>query len=319
MAKSLLEYADWLDSRGLRWPAPPKRQPLSATPYVKPLPGIKAVTWNLYGTLLSIADGELLFQAPLPIRMEVALDKTIKEFNMWNSMTRKPGAPWEYMLTLFNRVFDELRLGGSAKRGDVVEINSATLWKKLLGKLEQKEYQYDVDSLGTIDDLSVKVAYFFHSALQGMELEPGADLALTAVANAGLTQTLLADTQPFSWAQLQRAWKQAGASRAVGSLLQMPLAAESWDVGVKKPSKTLYEKLLARMASKEIAPAQVLHVSSRLKDDLAIAKSLGMKTVLYAGDKTSLRATKEELTDPALKPDRLLTELPQIRDILQLS
>jgi hypothetical protein len=318
MAKSLLEYADWLDSRGLRWPAPPKRQPIAATPYVKPLAGIKAVTWNLYGTLLSIADGELLFQAPLPIRMEVALDKTIKEFNMWNSMTRKPGAPWEYMLTLFNRVFDELRLGGSAKRGEVVEINSATLWKKLLGKLEQKEYQYDVDSLGTMDDLSVKVAYFFHSALQGLELEPGADIALTAVTDGGLTQALLTDSQPFSWVQMQRAWRQAGSSRPVGSLLQMPLAAESWDVGVKKPSKSLYERFLVRMATKNIAPAEVLHISSRLKDDLAIAKSLGMKTALYAGDKTSLRATKDELSDSALKPDRLLTELSQIRDVLQL-
>ena len=95
MAKTLSEYAEWLDERKLVWPAAPKRVPITAKPSIGPLAGIRAVAFSVYGTLLRITDGQLLLQHPQAVRMEIALDKTIKEFNMWNSMTRKPGKPWE--------------------------------------------------------------------------------------------------------------------------------------------------------------------------------------------------------------------------------
>ena len=41
------------------------------------------------------------------LRMQVALEKTIQEFNMWHSMGRKPGAPWEYMLQQYTQVLSE--------------------------------------------------------------------------------------------------------------------------------------------------------------------------------------------------------------------
>src|SRR5947207_11420204 len=46
---------------------------------LKPLAGIKAVTWGVYGTLLTISEGRLLFLHPDPLCMEVALDKTRSE------------------------------------------------------------------------------------------------------------------------------------------------------------------------------------------------------------------------------------------------
>merc|ERR1711964_512900 len=86
----------------------------------------------------------------------------------------------------------------------------------------------------------------------------------------------------------------------------------SFQVGVRKPSQSLYKMALQGFAELGIAPGEVLHVSSRLQDDLAAAKRVGMKTALYAGDKNSLEATKPELKDPKIKPDRLLTSLEQI-------
>jgi len=61
MPKTLWEYAEWLSQRDdLIWPAAPPRRPVKAVPSIKPLPGIRAVTWNVYGTLLRITDGDLL-------------------------------------------------------------------------------------------------------------------------------------------------------------------------------------------------------------------------------------------------------------------
>jgi hypothetical protein len=41
-----------------------------------------------------------------------------------------------------------------------------------------------------------------------------------------------------------------------------------------------------------------------------------MRTALYAAEKLGLQVSGEELKDPATKPDRLISKLTQVRDIL---
>jgi hypothetical protein len=47
-----------------------------------------------------------------------------------------------------------------------------------------------------------------------------------------------------------------------------------------------------------------------------VFQALGMRTALFAGDKESLQATSAQVKDPATRPDALLTELPQIAEIV---
>ena len=318
MAKSLLEYAEWLDGRNLVWPQPPKLKAPKATPYLKPLAGIRAVTWSVYGTLLRIADGRLVFNHPQQLRMQVALEKTIQEFNMWHSMGRKPGAPWEYMLQQYTQVLSEQEMAGTKHKGDFPAVNLVAIWRKLIGRLEQKEYQYDAGFYGDLDELSEKVAYFFHRSLQGVEAAPAALRALESVSRAGLTQGLLGDAQPFTLPQLLRAFKAQGTLPPVGDLFASNGLVLSDQEGVRTPSKSLYRQCVERFAALGIEPGEILHVGSRVRDDLAVAKEFGMRTALYAGDKTGLEAAPADLKDPALKPDRLLTDLKQIREVLSL-
>ena len=93
MPLSLEQYATWLDGRhDLHWPAAPIPEPPKARPHLKRLRNVRAVLWNVYGTLLAIPFGELVFEHPTEYVMTMALEKTITEFKMWASMSRKPGA-----------------------------------------------------------------------------------------------------------------------------------------------------------------------------------------------------------------------------------
>ena len=47
---------------------------------------MRAVLWNVYGTLLAIPGGDLAFEHPQPFVMSSALDKTIQEFNTRNEI-----------------------------------------------------------------------------------------------------------------------------------------------------------------------------------------------------------------------------------------
>jgi FMN phosphatase YigB (HAD superfamily) len=318
MPKTLLEYSDWLAERNLRWPAPPKVEPVSASPSIKPLENIRAVTWSIYGTLLRITDGELLFLHPQAIRMEVAIEKTIQEFNMWNSMTRRPGKPADSLLPKYLNALDEARLTSGNRKGDIPEIDAAHIWRRLLELLNKKEYRYDDSLYGDFDALAEKVAYFFHSSLQGVEAAPGALVTMTAVADAGLRQAALADAQCFTLVQLTRALRDQGTLLHVGSLLPESLNTLSHEWGIRKPSVSLFAQTMLRFKDVGIEPSQILHVGTRMRDDLAVAKSCGLKTVLYAADKTSLQATADDLKNLETRPDRLITELPQLRDILRV-
>jgi len=324
MPKSLEEYGQWLEDRKLLWPTAPQPVAPKATPFLKPLTGVRAVTWSVYGTLLTLAEGRLLFLHPDPLCMEVALDKTIHEFNMWNSMSRKPGAPWEYMFYQYKRLVEDRQLAASPRPGEAPEVNAARIWEVLIGRLGKKEFSWDEAFYGGIDEFSEKVALFFHAALQGVAAAPHALLALRHVRQAGCAQGLVADGQCFTLVQLaQRLARQddQGAHDQLAILADLFSGRSvflSYEFGVRQPAASLFEASLARLAKAGISPAEVLHIAPRINEELAPAKKLGMRTALYAGDAASLAATAAEVNDPDLRPDRILTDLRQIRQIIRI-
>src|SRR5712692_6023315 len=189
MALTLEQYAQYLDSRQLPWPSPPEVVPPKARPYLVRLPNVRAVTWSVYGTLLAISGGELYFEHPDQFVMEVALGKTVQEFKMWPSMSRKPGQPANYLQTIYSNLLAEQQLsqGGLDKNGEVV---SDRVWESFLRKLIQKDYNFDGGFYGSINEFGQKVAYFFHANLQGTACYEGAAAALRHVADNKLHQGL---------------------------------------------------------------------------------------------------------------------------------
>ena len=315
MALTLQQYATYLDTRDLPWPAPPEVERPKAKPHLIPLPDIRAVTWNIYGTLLAISGGELYFEHPAKFVMDVALDKTIQEFKMWGSMSRKPGQPADYLRQIYHNLLDELRTvpAGPEK---YPEISADRLWETFIKMLMQKDYQFDASFYGSLNEFSRKVAYFFHASLQGTACYPGAARALQHVKKAGLAQGIIADAQCFTLVQLQRGLSQQDATAKLDELIDPDLRACSWEVRGRKPSERLFRHLLLALAERGIAPGQVLHLGSRAALDIAPARRLGMKTGLFAGDKASLQATREQMKESATRPDVLLTELRQIADVV---
>lgn len=312
MPLTLEQYATHLDGRhDLAWPSPGEIKRPKAKPHLPPLPQVKAVTWNIYGTLLAIPTGGLLFQHPQQFIMDIALDKTVQEFKMWASMTRKPGQPAEYLRQLYTKAFDEQRMAPSPGE-KYPEIHAERVWENIVKKLLQKDYKFDAGFYGSLNEYTRKIAYFFHASLQGTAAYPGAAAAVAEVRSRGLAQGVLADGQCFTLAQLQHAFGQP-----LDQFLDPDLRVLSCDVKGKKPSERLFQEMIAKLKQRGIEPIQTLHIGSRIAEDLVPARKLGMRTGLFAGDKESLKATAEQMKDATSRPDVLLTELPQIADVIK--
>jgi hypothetical protein len=315
MALTLEQYVlTYLDTRSLPWPKMPKVEPPKAKPHLERFP-IKAVLWNVYGTLLAIPGGELHYEAAIDFVTDAALDKTIQEFKMWNSMSRKPGAPSAYMKELYKKALTALQLQGSGGE-KFPEVQSEKIWDDIVKKLMQKDYTFDVATYGSLDDLTKKIAYFYHASIQGCGAYAGATDAIRLLGDSARVQGLLADGQCFTFAQLQRSLNQQEENFPTANYFPANLRIISGERKAKKPSDTLFSAAVAALAGRGISPSETLHVGSSLPRDIAPAKKHGMRTALFVGDKNSLQATKEQLKDPATRPDVMLTELSQIADVL---
>jgi FMN phosphatase YigB (HAD superfamily) len=315
MALTLQQYARYLDTRGLPWPAPPEVDKVKARPHLVRLPHVRAVIWNIYGTLLAISHGDLLFEHPDKFVMDVALDKTIQEFKMWGSMTRKPGQPADYLAQVYSKLLAEQRTvqGGADKHPEVL---ADRLWEAFIKKLLQKEYSFDAGFYGSLNEFSRKIAYFFHSSLQGTAGYRGAAQALRYIRESGLTQGLLANGQCFTLVQLERGLAQQDPSLLLDQMIDPELRVLSSDLRARKPSERLFRQMLDLVRQRKIMPDQVLHIGSRIAQDLMPARRVGMKVGLFARDRASLQATAEQLKEPASRPDVLLTKLSQITEVV---
>ncbi|AWM38588.1 hypothetical protein GobsT_32340 [Gemmata obscuriglobus] len=316
MPLTLEQYVEKIHDRpDLPWPPAPKVDAPKAKPSLTAMP-VKCVFWTVYGTLVSVPTGDIQFEHEKDFITAAALEKVIKEFKMWNSMSRKPGAPSEYMRELFNKAFSTLRLtGGGGEK--FPEVQTERIWDDIVKKLQQKEYTFDAMQYGTLAEYVKKIAYFYHASIQGAGAYPGAADALTQLAARGVAQGLLADGQCFTAAQLERCVRQQNPDFELRAVIPAAMQIVSSDRKARKPSDTLFKAAAELAAGRGFVPAQVLHVGSNLERDIGPAKRHGFRTALFAGDKASLTATGEQLKDPALRPDALVTELPQVLELVE--
>lgn len=315
MPLTLEQYADsYLPGRGLPWPVAPKIDPPKARPHVERLP-VKAVLWTIYGTLLAIPGGELWFEHPQEFVTDAALDKVIREFKMWQSMSRKPGAPAVYLRELYSKALTALRMTGSGGE-KYPEVVSERIWEDIVKKLLQKEYQIDVGLYGALNEFTKKIAYFYHASIQGVGAYPCAADATRMLAERGVMNGLLADGQAFTPAQVYKALREQDAAFDVAATFPGSLRVLSAERKARKPSDTLFKAAADALAARGLKPGDALHVGSNLARDIAPARRHGFRTALFAGDRNSLVATPEQLKDPQHRPDVLVTELPQLLDVV---
>lgn len=312
MPLTLEQYVDKLDERtDLPWPRAPAVDAPKAKPHLAQLK-VRAVMWNVYGTLLAVPGGELWTEHPQEFVMTAALDKVIKEFKLWNSMSRKPGAPSMHLKEAYTKNIETLRLTTGGDKFPEIAFERA--WEDVFKKL--RDYTFDVLTYGSLNELARKVAYFFQASIQGAGAYPGAAETLKMLAGGGRPQGLLADGQSFTVAQLGRCLKHQDPDLDLNVVLPPALRVISSEKKARKPSDTLFKAAVQALAAKGIAPEQALHVGSSLSRDIGPAKKHGFRTALFAGDKASLSATPEQLKDPAFRPDVMLTELSQVLDVV---
>lgn len=265
-------------------------------PALRQLPQIKAVLFDIYGTLFvnrsRQGDTAELERANQAIREALAAVG-------WNG-DRIPHAAADRLVAMIGVVHAAARKRGiSHPEVDIEEIWRLTL-RTLRDDAPQAAPQLDAEQIR-------QLAVEFECRVNPVWPMPHAAWCLKTLHEAGLQLGVLSNAQ-FYTKELFPALL-GGTPRDFG--MARELQFYSYEFGFAKPGLQLHAAARAALHALNIRPAETLCVGNDMVNDIATAAQLGFRTALFAGDLQSLRAETPFECDVVV-PDIILTDLAQI-------
>lgn len=264
---------------------------------------IRAVIFDIYGTLFISGSGDI---GTARKNGDIdTLKRTLERvgLNIASKTRIKPNS--QLLYDTIN--LEHVRL---KKKGiDYPEIDIIEIWKSVLHALDSGNLYTNQDN----DVLIKKIALIYELQLNPVWPMPGMLDVLSRFACENYLLGVVSNAQFYTplmfEALLGIKYSDLGFSE--------DLLVFSYKHSMAKPSLRLFERLLATLKHKyTVLPEQVVYVGNDLLNDIYPAKHLGMRTVLFAGDKRSLRLRKDNPLCKALKPDVVIKKLTQLFEVL---
>ena len=267
--------------------------PTGETPRLTTMPGLKAVLFDVYGTLVVSGSGDVGTASPegRGAAFVGALAAVGLPFD-------GDGGRGVNMLVA---VIKGHHADAKARGVDYPEVDIRAVWRDVLGEL----------SLPTLDDATVdRLAVEYECRTNPVWPMPGAAGVLDELRGRGLRPGIVSNAQFFTPllfpALLGR------------SLTEFGFAEESrtwsWEHLRAKPGMYLYELAAGELARHGIEPGETLYVGNDLLNDVTPAAAVGFRTALFAGDARSLRWRGGDERVAGVRPDAVITELSQLID-----
>ncbi|MDR2363306.1 MAG: HAD family hydrolase [Spirochaetaceae bacterium] len=272
--------------------APELKADLAALVYpgVKsPLRGIRAVLFDIYGTLFTSAAGDIGVDGGY--RRE-ALDALAREY--------VPGCGGEALTAYFR----EEVLQTHARlypRTPYPEVRVEAIWASLFkGPLSR----YAAAGMDTEE-----FALRYELAVNPVFPKPGIRALFEKLKELRMILGIISNAQFFTPLLFEVFFEKS--PEALG--LDPRLLIYSFEAGEAKPSPVLFKTAADRLRSRGISPDTVLFVGNDMLKDIYGAASGGFKTALFAGDGRSLRLREGDPLTEKLLPDgiiRCLSDIP---------
>ncbi|MBN2492397.1 MAG: HAD family hydrolase [Planctomycetes bacterium] len=269
-------------------------------PRLPKLAGLRAVLFDVYGTLVVSASGDVGTDAGGGPQLGEAL----RECGLQASEeTAKRGAA--LLKQAIARAHEVAHHAGV----DHPEVDIQAMWQDVLRSLAAEGSMPGADDPVLVRRLAVE----FEARANPSWPMPGAAETLAGLRERGLVLGVVSNAQFYTPLLLEALFSRTTAQ------LGFPAGLCAWSYRHlrAKPSTALLEAALMRLRDEQkILPEAVLAVGNDMAKDVMPAARLGCRTALFAGDRRSLRVGPE---DPGLQhtpPDAVLTALPQLLELV---
>ena len=276
----------------------PVQPPKGAEARLSKIDGIRAVVFDVYGTLFSSGVGDISLATEQdrnkPLR-QTLLDHGIQLLDA--------GRNERFDLRLHKEIHKHQAI--RRKEGiEYPEVEIRNVWEDFLKSLKNsnwiaQEKEVDIESL-SID---------YETRVNPTQAMPGLPEALETLRQAGFIMSIVSNAQfftPFLFpAFLEKTHEELGFCEAS--------AIWSYRLLEAKPSTQLYKDSAAQLYKRHgILPCEVLFVGNDLRNDIWPAQEIGFKAALFAGDALSLRRRKNDPNCRTVRADLEITHLEQL-------
>ncbi|MDF1754191.1 MAG: HAD family hydrolase [Verrucomicrobiales bacterium] len=262
--------------------------PTDTAPALRHFEGIKAVIFDIYGTMLVSGAGDIGVDAS-NARMLGAMKETLESFGST--------VPPENALAEYFDLIDELHRKSDH---EYPEIEIRTVWTALL------------ERHGLSPDLASEACVIFECAANPVWPMPELEESLSAIKSSGKRLGIISNAQFYTPllfpALFGKELPELGFDREA--------VIYSYQVGEGKPSRNLYQSMKEILNTKSISPAETLYIGNDMLKDIYPARAEGFNTVLFAGDQRSLRWHHGDDRLIGISPDAIITELNQIQQLI---
>lgn len=263
--------------------------PTGVEPSRIPLEGIKAVIFDIYGTLFMSSSGGVNMLKKIAGATD-QLGGLLSRYNI--DMT--PDQLVDAFAAAVNSKHDELKKCGI----DFPEIHQDRIFMQLL----------DLNEMDTVRAFVME----FEQIVNPVYPMPNLKKTLLSLRAAGLILGIISNAQFYTPSLFNRFLN----DDAEGLGFHTELLFYSYQFGFAKPSISLFQEAAKTLSGLGLKAGEVLYVGNDMLNDICPANTVGFKTCLFAGDARSLRMREEFPDCRNLKPDAVVTDLSQIIDLI---
>jgi putative hydrolase of the HAD superfamily len=245
-----------------------------------------AVLFDVYGTLFISKAGDISIARKEAEENVHEIDRLLQRYNI-----AKDAA------TLGDELFKEIERDKDDRKArgtDYPEVVIEDIWKRIL-KIED-------------DELVLRFALEYELIVNPVYPMPHVKEIFAACRERGICMGLISNAQfytPLLFSALM------GASlEDLG--FRMDLMYFSYMFGYGKPSFHLFDRAVERLGKLGISTKNALYVGNDMLKDIYPAHSAGLQTVLFAGDKRSLRLREDDERCRGLEADLTVTDFRQL-------
>lgn len=270
-------------------------EPTGEASVLSRLEGIRAVLFDIYGTLFISASGDIVATAAREKSDAFAQAAAACGLTIPDPVT----SPDSALTETIRRRHAESRAAGA----EYPEVEIVSVWAETLERL----------GVACSDESTLRrLVVEYENRVNPVWSMPGCREMLERLRDAGLLLGLVSNAQfytpPLFEALLSADRTELGVRRELESY--------SFRIGSAKPGRELFDSAAANLNALGVSPPETLYVGNDMLNDVAPAQATGFRTALFAGDRRSLRKREDDRRVAGVSPDAVLTDLFQLLPVL---
>ena len=274
--------------------------PTEITPRLVEIPSIRAIIFDIYGTLVVSGSGDVG-----SADVSQSTDHIANALVACGLSVDAKSCP---TLVSLKQLISETNLAIQCEACPKPEVDIVDIWRRLLS-------QHGLTQIAEDTAMVVKIAVAYEARANPTWPMPGASELLDELKSAGKILGIVSNAQVFTPALIEDLCGKTSLEEA-GFNLDLSLFSNRFRQS--KPGPRLFDVLLKSLARRKILPQEAIYVGNDMLNDVYAASVAGLRTAWFAGDARSCRPRADDDRCQNLQPDLVLTNLLELPNCLRL-